>query len=269
MGDRFGPLALFASVDHVASHGQPLTYVTGRAAGRAPSGGVAVLNRTGVPIRVLGASGIEHQLQDNLKFKAALDVTPDIRLTYVGGLFLNDTDAHAETYPHQPSRPAQAAYHRAASRAASITSTSATGRTRCPPPDDGDRFDWQVIGTLYDFAHDVQRTPTGLLPGALAGGAGNITRLDGTGWKTIDAKGVWRSDAAATHSISFGAHGDWFTLEERPLHHDRLDPRQRGRAQPPVARQDAHRRRLGAGCVEAAPALHADGRRPLRMVEGL
>ncbi|HLZ78101.1 MAG TPA: TonB-dependent receptor [Sphingomonas sp.] len=210
VGDRFGPLALFASVDHVASHGQPLLYVTG-AQPAGTSGSFASSTRTGLPTQVLGASGIEHQLQDHIKFKAALDVTPEIRLTYVAGLFLNDTDAHADTYLTDTTTGQQA-----------FTSGFSSGiyhlderhwSHSVAATDHGYRFDWQVIGTLYDFAHDVQRTPTALLPGALSGGKGNITRLDGTGWKTIDAKGVWRSDDAATHSISFGAHGDWFTLK--------------------------------------------------------
>ncbi len=215
VGDRFGPLALFASVDHVASHGQPLLYVTG-APPAGTSGSFASSTRTGGPTQVLGASGIEHQFEDHIKFKAALDVTQDIRLTYVGGLFLNDTNANAETYLTD-TKTGQAAFTSGFSSGVYhyderhwSHSVSATGH--------GDRFDWQVIGTLYDFAHDVQRTPTALLPGAANGGAGNITRLDGTGWKTIDAKGVWRSDDAATHSISFGAHGDWFTLKS-----DRFD----------------------------------------------
>ena len=215
VGDRFGPLALFASVDHVASHGQPLLYVTG-APPAGTSGSFASSTRTGGPTQVLGASGIEHQFEDHIKFKAALDVTQDIRLTYVGGLFLNDTNANAETYLTD-TKTGQAAFTSGFSSGVYhyderhwSHSVTATGH--------GDRFDWQVIGTLYDFAHDVQRTPTALLPGAANGGAGNITRLDGTGWKTIDAKGVWRSDDAATHSISFGAHGDWFTLKS-----DRFD----------------------------------------------
>lgn len=208
LGDRFGPLALFASVDHVTSHGQPLLYVTG-AQPAGTTGGFDSSTRTGVPTRVLGASGFERQSQDQIKLKAALDITPDIRLTYVGGLFLNDTDAHAETYlSGAGGAPAytsgfDSGIYRFDERHWSHSVTAAGS---------GDRFDWQVIGTLYDFAHDVQRTPTGTAPAALSGGAGNVTRLDGTGWKTLDAKGAWRSDAAATHTLSFGAHGDWFRL---------------------------------------------------------
>ncbi len=208
IGDRFGPLAVFASIDHVASNSQPLAYVEGSQP-NGTSGGYAALTRTGLPTRVLGAAGFEHQLQDHIKLKAALDITPAIRLTYVGGLFRNDTDAHAETYLNSTASGTPAYTSGFSGNIYRYGEThwshalSATGSSG--------RFDWQVIGTLYDFAHDVQRNPTGT-PSAV-GGPGTITRLDGTGWKTVDAKGAWRSGGDATHRISFGAHGDWFEID--------------------------------------------------------
>ncbi|MDQ2878619.1 MAG: TonB-dependent receptor plug domain-containing protein, partial [Pseudomonadota bacterium] len=236
LGDRFGPLALFGSVTHTVSDSQPLTYVTGTrpaapsAAGVPTTGGFDDLNRTAQAIRVFGAGGFEHQRQDNLKLKAALDLSPSVRLTYIGGLFLNMTAATVQTYlrntatgapvyvsPTTPASPLDIGgypYTIAASAFGGGVyryderhwshALSATGSTR--------RIDWQVIGTLYTFDKDVQRTPTIALPAALAGGAGNITRLDGTGWRTIDAKAAWRSDAAATNIVSGGLHADWFAL---------------------------------------------------------
>jgi iron complex outermembrane receptor protein len=236
LGDRIGPLALFASVTHTKSDSQPLTYVTA-ARPAAPSargiptlGGFDGVNRLGQPIRILGASGFEHQVQDNVKLKAALDLSPSVRLAYVGGLFLNDTAATAQTYlgdaasghpvyvsPTAPAAPlnidgfpytiAPAAFdsgvylyeERHWSHALSATGS-------------GRRFDWQAIATLYDFAHDVQRQPTGALPGALAGGPGNITRLNGTGWATFDAKGAWHSDERSTNILSAGFHFDGFRV---------------------------------------------------------
>jgi iron complex outermembrane receptor protein len=209
IGDRFGPLAVFASVNHTSSNSQPLLYVTAAAQPAGTVGGYSDVNRIGAPIRVLGASGFEHQRQTNAKIKAALDVTSGIRLTYVGGLFVNDTDADAETYLHDAA--GQPVYTSAFSTGVYryderhwSHALSATGS--------GGRFDWQLIGTLYDFAHDIQRMPTGLLPAARDGGAGTITDLHGTGWKTADAKGTWRSDAAATHTLSFGAHIDAYRI---------------------------------------------------------
>lgn len=210
LGDRFGPLALFGSVTHTISDSQPTAYVTASANPGGTTGGYDDLNRNSAPIRVLGASGLEHQVQDNIKLKAALDLSPDIRLTYVGGLFLNDTDSTAQSYltatatalPAYTSAFSNGVYRydqRHWSHALSATGTSG-------------RFDWQVIGTRYDYARDVQRTPTGTLPAASSGGVGNITRLDGTGWETFDAKAAWRSDDAATHILSVGLHWDRFEV---------------------------------------------------------
>jgi iron complex outermembrane receptor protein len=66
---------------------------------------------------------------------------------------------------------------------------------------------------LYDVDKDLQRISNTALPAGKSGGAGFITDLHGTGWKTLDAKAAWRSDAAGTHIISFGAHADWFELD--------------------------------------------------------
>jgi iron complex outermembrane receptor protein len=210
LGDRFGRLSLFGSVTHTDSRSQPTTYVTAATNPAGTTGGVADRNRTDAAIRVLGSGGIEQQAQDNIKLKAAFDVSPALRLRYVGGLFRNDTDSTAETYlsatgggtPVYTGAFSSGVYRydqRHWSHA-----LSATGK-------DG-RFDWQVIGTLYDYAKDTQRAPTEVLPAAFAGGAGTITRLDGTGWETVDAKGAWRSDAAATHTVSAGVHWDRYTV---------------------------------------------------------
>jgi len=207
VGDRIGRLSWFLSADHVDSRSQPLAYVTGARTAGTVTGGYDDVNRNGLPIRVLGASGFEHQRQDNVKLKLALDVTPDVRLSYTGGLFLNDTAATAQTYQRDAS--GSPVYTGAFSSNVYFYderhwshALSARG--------DGGAFDWEVIGTLYRFGHDVQRTPTGSLPAAMEGGPGNITRLNGTGWDTLDAKGAWHGGA---QTVSFGAHWDRFTLD--------------------------------------------------------
>ncbi len=210
VGDRFGPLALFASYDHVTSRSQPIGYALAASAPGGTSGSIASLNRFGQPTNVLGATGIEAQGQDRLKLKAAIDLSNTVRLTYVGGLFLNRTDATSDTFlttvatglPNWPVALSSGTYH--TDQRHWSHAVSATGS--------GTRFDWLVIGTRYAVDRDEQRIATTALPAAATGGAGTITRLNGTGWTTLDAKAVWRSDDAGTNALSFGAHWDQFRI---------------------------------------------------------
>lgn len=231
VGDRFGALSIFASADHVASRSQPLGFATATrpaasgTAGVRTTGGFDDRNRTGGAIRVFGATGFEHQVQDRLKLKAALDLSAAVRLTYVGSLFLNDTDATVQSYLTGTAAglPIYAGTINDAGRTYMLAAAAFSGSVyhteqrqwshNLSLSGTGQRFDWQVIGTLYDVAKDEQRIANTALPAAQIGGAGFITDLAGTGWKTVDAKGSWRSDADATHSVSAGLHGDWFVLD--------------------------------------------------------
>jgi len=206
LGDRAGAFAWFVSADHIDSKSQPLAYITGARTSGTATGGYDDVNRTGAPIRLLGAAGFEHQRQDDLKLKLAYDIAPDLRLSYVVGLFLNDTAATAQSYQRDEggnpffTTAYDSNVYRYNERHWSHA-LSAKG--------DGSAFDWEVIGTLYRFDHDVQRTPTGTPPASFDGGPGNITRLDGTGWDTLDAKGAWH---VGPQTLSFGGHWDRFTL---------------------------------------------------------
>ena len=228
LGDRVGPLALFGSYEHVDSRAQPVTYVTAlrpagtSAAGTSVSGGFDDVNRTGQPIRVLGAATIPDQHQDRLKLKAALDIAPDTRLTYVGALFLNRSDFGVQTfltarttgvpfysgtanidgrvYTVAPSAFAGGYYHYDERHwSHSLTATGSGGPVA-----------WRVVGTLYDFDRDEQRTPTTALPAAATGGAGTITSLAGTGWLTLDGQASVR--AGGGHRLSAGVHADRYKL---------------------------------------------------------
>ena len=207
VGDRMGSFAWFLSADHVDSKSQPLAYITGARTSGMVTGGYDDVNRTGAAIRVLGAAGFEHQREDNLKLKLAYDITPDVRLSYIGGLFLNDTTATAQSYQRDAGGNP---FFTTAYDSNIYLYDERHWSHALSAKGNGSAFDWEVIGTLYRFSHDVQRTPTGNPPAAFDGGPGNITRLDGTGWDTLDAKGSLHLGA---QTIGFGAHWDRFMLD--------------------------------------------------------
>jgi len=78
-------LGWWLSGNHLDSHSQPLGIATvtrptnPSAAGTPIAGAYADQNRLGAPIAVLGATGFEHQVQDNAKVKLTYDFTSDVQ----------------------------------------------------------------------------------------------------------------------------------------------------------------------------------------------
>lgn len=210
VGDRLGPLSLFASETRTISNGQPVSFVTASGQPANTTGGYADRNRTGGTIRVLGAGGIEHHVQDTFKVKAALDIGDAVRAIYVLGLWRDDSRGTAESYlspTDSRTSPFAGAFSSGVyTRDAEHWSHALTVEGK------GDALDWQIVGTLYDYGHDIQRTPTGALPGAFGGGAGTVQRQDGNGWATVDAKGAWRIGGDDRTILSFGVHVDRYRL---------------------------------------------------------
>ncbi len=203
IGDKFGPLSWFISANHVDSKGQPLAYVTAAPRGTERPLRFPDVNRNGQPISIIGAGGLEHQRQDNLEAKLALDLPSSMRLTWRTGLFLNDTDAHAESYTGTLTNAFSSQVYRFDERHWMHALT--LERT-------GDAVSWSLIGSLYDYAKDEQRLPSSASPPSRSG-PGSIVRMNGTGWRTLDAKAA--TEALAGQEISGGAHYDGFTLKNR------------------------------------------------------
>ncbi|MDB5424645.1 MAG: putative TonB-dependent siderophore receptor, partial [Phenylobacterium sp.] len=228
LGDRRGALSWRLSGNHLETRGQPLSYVTAvrpataSAAGMPVTGAFDDRNRTGAAIAVLGAGGLERQTQDNAKLKLEWEVTPKLTAAYLVGYFGNRTDAHVESYLRNAAgQPVYSgavniggfAYTVAPSAFAGnmyrlderhwMHALSLTGRPSAT-------LHWEAIATLYDYGHDVQRTPSAALPGALTGGPGTILDLGDTGWRTLDAHAVWAP--AGAHSLTLGLHHDRYEL---------------------------------------------------------
>ena len=229
LGDKTGPVSWFLSANHVDSKSQPLAYVTVAQPGSS-AGGIAVagafpgLNRTGAPVFVIGAGGFEHQKQDNLKAKLRVDLPSNIRLTWQSGLFLNDTDSHAETYLADSSgNPVYSGGLSIAGQAVTVPASAFSNQVyhlderhwlhSATLEQSSGSFSWWLIGSLYRYGKDDQRIPSAALPGADMGGPGSIVRMTGTGWRTLDFHAFART--GGTHQLHGGAHYDGFTLRSR------------------------------------------------------
>ncbi|MGN6849106.1 MAG: TonB-dependent receptor, partial [Sphingomicrobium sp.] len=230
VGDRSGPLSWFLSANHTDSRAQPLSYVTvvqpsaTSSAGTPVTGAFDKLNRTGQPIFVVGAGAFEHQRQDNLKAKLALDLPNDIKFTWQTGLFLNDTDAHARTYlRNSAGDPVYSGTVNIEGRSVTIPPSAFSNQVyrfderhwmhSARLQQNADTFFWSLIGSIYDYATDDQRIPSTALPAAGDGGPGSIVRMNGTGWRTLDLHMFTK--AIPGQELHGGAHYDGFTLDSR------------------------------------------------------
>jgi iron complex outermembrane receptor protein len=237
LGDRIGPASVFFSANHVRSRSQPLAYATvaqpagASAAGTPVAGAVQGRSRTGSPVFMLGAAGLEEQSQDGFKAKLAIDIGEDARITYTGGLFLNDTSADAQTWL------APAIYAGSLNIGGRLVNVPASAFSNnvyrlderhwmhalTAEGGDTEGVQWRAVASLYDYVKDRQRLPAGALPTTRAGGPGSILRLDGTGWRTLDVEMRRRGLAGGVHYDGFRlasrryATSDWLRGEEGEL----------------------------------------------------
>ena len=210
VGDRVGPLSLFAAFTRTDAMSQPVTVVTAATAPAGTTGALPGLTRLGAANAILGVGGLEHHIQDTWKLKTALDLGAGSRLSYLLGIWTDDTTGGVETYlsgtggaPAYSSAFNSSVYARNALHVAHALTFEGSSPW----------FDWHVVGTSYRYAHDRQNTPSAALPGGFAGGAGSIQRQDGTGWVTFDAKAAWRPTEGDAHVLSLGAHADRYSLQ--------------------------------------------------------
>jgi iron complex outermembrane receptor protein len=230
VGDRYGAFSWRLSENHLDSHSQPLAIVTlarpasTSTAGTPLTGAFADLNRTGAAIVEIGAGGLEHQVQDTATLKLAYDFSNGWQLAYVASLFHQDNDAGVQNYLRDS---AGNAVYSGNSNIGGYNYTIAAGSfsnnlynwqqsqlaqgLSLTSAVDGD-FSWEIIASDYAYLNDKQRVPTAALPGAFTAGAGTINRMNGTGWYTLDANGVWRG--WTDHEISLGAHRDAETFAQ-------------------------------------------------------
>jgi iron complex outermembrane receptor protein len=224
-GDRFGRLAFRLSGNHLDSEAQPLAYATAVVPAANSAGGTPVTgalddtNRAGAAIKVFGSTGLEHQVQDNLSGRTTYDLSGTVTAAYTFGLFHNHDAANVVSYLRDGSgKPVYAGSinidNKSFTLSPSIFASGVydLGETQLAQglsltSHSGGRFDFDLTASGFTYLDSRQRGPA-----VFGGNAGTDTVLNGTGWLTLDAKGLWRT---VDQTVSFGAHQDDFRLNSR------------------------------------------------------
>jgi iron complex outermembrane receptor protein len=213
VGNRFGKLSFWLSGNLQNSNSQPLTYVTAPTFPAGTSGGYADTNKLGAASNVLGATGMLETQMSNAKAKIAYDLTPTLRATYTGGLWINDAASGTDTYLDRGGVQSFGGqngfatgnydlFQRHMSHALSLRTDTRRA------------WDFELVGAAYRIQKDRQRFPTAVNGDSTFAQAGRVAVLDGTGWITADAKASWhRGGLGGKHLVSFGVHGEHYSLK--------------------------------------------------------
>ena len=183
----------------------------------------------------------------NAKVKVAYDITPTLRAAYTFGFWKNDADAERRHVSPRTSGNRRTR-RRPDSRAASTTCDSSTRRTasRCAPT----RAATGISSSSARVSHSTRTSSARrrcvvdghrFAHGRTCRGARRHRLV-----QPLDAKAAWhRGGPARTHTLSFGAHAEHYTLAQPDVQHAGLAQRRRARPWSPRATERQRRRRSG------------------------
>ena len=239
VGNRIGNWSFWANYNRLDSEGQPLVFANKLLSSASGTGGTPVsgavpgLNPRNQDWYLLGATNLAHTVQDHAKAKLAYDFSDAVRATYTLGYWRNDVTRTSESYL----RDAAGDPFYGPIGGATGVPIDIDGRTFTLNPADlapsradlehfihglsvrsntGENWDWEVAGSLYDYAQDRVRSPTVFVADADTVGAGRVAVMDGTGWNTLALRGTWRpAGAQGEHLIDFGLQREAAKLRSR------------------------------------------------------
>lgn len=235
LGNRHGDLRWTLSAGHFQNTSHPQMFTSAARSATAAPGTATVVtgyhqdkDATGADRVIFGATGIDHNVQDNAKVKLAYDFSPGSRLTYTLGYWRSDSDSKVQSYLRDAAgNPVYSGNINAGGLAYTVAPTAMQPSKRLEehvmnsltwrydPKADSD-WAFETALTQYQFAKDTTRSPGVALPNAGSGGAGQVRLQDGTGWNTADLRADWNpGHGAAGHDVAFGYHYDQHTLKDK------------------------------------------------------
>jgi|GEM_PF-245395 len=205
---------------------------------------------------VFGASGgaIDHTVQDTLNLRIGYRFTPLLQASAMASWWTNDTSNRNSTFLTDASgapvfQGSSVTVSNGGTTGSPATgSNGATTSTRSLISNDGNVFElpsvafapstrmelhrqlgltlktrndkgWNasVVVSDYRIRSDVARQANNRDPIAASGGAGSVTRRNGTGWNTFEVQGAWTPSAGdwtgGRHGLAIGLHRNAYTLD--------------------------------------------------------
>lgn len=216
-GNRECKLSWLVSANYLDSFQQPLTYTTNASFPAGTTGGFAALNKTGGIANVVGTGALARSQQTSGNLRLAYDVTPLVQATYSLGIWNNHQTSDPQTYLKSIATglPTFAGISSFASSKYIWDQLHMSNAVSLKSDTKG-VFDFDLVASSYNYLEDSLVSPFTVVPSPGLGYSlnGKLTRMDGTNWQNVDARGIWRPFGIdGPHEISFGVHGDRYRLE--------------------------------------------------------
>lgn len=194
------------------------TRVSGIAYDRDPNGRERAL---------FGATGLDHSVQDTLNLRVGQVLSPTQEIEARVSLWRSDSEVKGQTWlrdengaevwsgPVQDGRHAFTLPASTFAPGARLESHRQLGATWKTTHTRG--WNASVVATQYRIEDDAARQANLPQPQAEAGGAGSLTRRDGTGWTTVELQASYRpldgDWGDGRHALTVGLHRNEYRLE--------------------------------------------------------
>jgi len=227
------------SVQHQDSEGHPMGYANAvRGVAAAASNfqtGTSGTRVTGIQYdkdalgrqrAIFGATGIDHSKQNTVNTRIGYDISATQEIEGRLSWWKSDSTVSTQTYlrdaagnPVWSGNVNDGTYRFAVAsnafapsqRDESHRQLGLTWRTK-----HATGWNASVVATQYRMVSDANRTASLAQPLAMAGGAGTVTRRDGTGWNTFEIQSTYTPTKGdfgnGNHALTFGVHRNQYTL---------------------------------------------------------
>ena len=232
VGNKVGDFAFWLGVDRLENQGQPMSFSTASLSTTSPGTSPAVtgayqdISETGAPRVIFGANSIDRTEQTNVKFKAAYDITPDIRAAYTLGVWNMNGKTDVESYlkdgAGNPVYNGRVSFNGKRYDVSGMNPAEAEALHIMHALDLKSNtkgfFDWQLTLSDYDYQTDKNSAANASATGSVLAGnpyltrTGRVTDMSGTGWTVLDARATLRPQ---NHTIDIGYHVDQYTLKSK------------------------------------------------------
>lgn len=232
VGDKVNDLAFWLGVDYLENNGQPMSFSTANLSTTAPGASPVVTgayqdkSETNANRVIFGANSIDKTAQTNIKFKAAYDISPQIKAAYTLGVWSMDGKTDIQSYIKDAA--GNPVYNGRVNFNGNQYDVSGQNPGESESlhvmqaldlkSDTKDFFDWQLTLSDYNYQVDRNSAANPSASGTIAAGnpyltrTGRVTDLSGTGWTVFDARATLRPHE---HTIDIGYHVDQYELNSQ------------------------------------------------------